>query len=44
LSIYGMGRFPITAYASQWERILEVKEELEAFIKANQASLARKAD
>src|SRR5215467_10566447 len=28
LSIYGMGRFPITAYASQWERILEVKEEL----------------
>lgn len=40
--IYGLGRFPVHAYASQWERILEVQDELKAFMVANTALLARK--
>lgn len=40
--IYGLGRFPIHAYASQWERILEVQDELRAFMRANEKLLARK--
>lgn len=46
VSVYGMGRFPMTAYASQWERIVELVKsgELEKFITANAAILARKGD
>lgn len=40
--IYGLGRFPVHAYASQWERILEDQENLKAFIKTNDKLLARK--
>ena len=42
LSVYGMGKFPITHYASQWERILENAEQIKAFIAANESTLARK--
>lgn len=42
LSIYGLGRFPVTLYAGQWERLLAAKDEIEAFAKANQALLATK--
>lgn len=42
VSIYGLGRFPVTLYAGQWERILAVADEVRAFIKANQAQLSRK--
>lgn len=43
LSVYGMGRFPITLYVSQWEQVLSMAEQIRAFIKDNSAKLATKA-
>jgi hypothetical protein len=42
LSVYGMGRFPVTLYKEQWLRLLEMAEEIKAFIEANQGSLKAK--
>lgn len=44
LSVYGLGRFPVTLYAGQWERLLapEVVAKIHAFIAANASTLARK--
>jgi hypothetical protein len=42
LSVYGLGRFPITLYRSQWERLLGCKVQIEAFIATNSALLATK--
>jgi hypothetical protein len=44
LSLYGLGRFPVTLYRGQWERLLSAKDELEAFIAANAASLSVKPE
>ena len=43
LSVYGMGRFPVTLYASQWERLLADAPKIDAFIKATDKALARQA-
>ena len=43
LSIYGLGRFPVTLYRGQIERLLAAKPTIEAFIKANDTLLAVKA-
>lgn len=43
LSIYGLGQFPTTLYASQWERILDAADDLHTFIAANAKLLVRKA-
>ena len=32
VSVYGLGRFPVTLYAEQWEKLLEAAEELRAFV------------
>jgi hypothetical protein len=42
LSVYGMGRFPVTLYKEQWLRLLSMAEEIKAFIEANQVSLKAK--
>jgi hypothetical protein len=42
LSLYGLGRFPITLYRSQWERLLGASKEIGAFIEANSHLLATK--
>lgn len=42
LSIYGMGRFPVTLYKSQWVRLLGIVPEITAFLKANDAILKEK--
>ena len=45
VSVYGMGRFPVTLYAAQWERLdsdAERKRRAE-FIKANAKQLTRKS-
>jgi hypothetical protein len=42
LSIYGMGRFPVTLYKEQWLRLLEKADEIRAFIKDNEAQLKAK--
>jgi hypothetical protein len=42
LSVYGMGRFPVTLYKEQWLRLLTMADEIKAFIEANDASLKTK--
>jgi hypothetical protein len=43
LSIYGLGRFPVTLYRGQMERLLKAAPEIEAFMAANATLLAIKA-
>ena len=42
LSLYGMGRFPVTLYKEQWLRILASAPEIEAFIRENDSKLKTK--
>ncbi len=42
LSLYGMGRFPITLYKEQWLKILDMAEVLRAFITDNNVQLKDK--
>ena len=42
LSIYGLGRFPITLYKEQWTKLLDMADEIRAFIRDNDASLKAK--
>lgn len=42
LSIYGMGRFPVTLYKEQWTKLLGVSEEIKKFIKDNDHLLKTK--
>ena len=43
VSIYGMGRFPITLYKEQWLKLLDMSDDIRAFIAANAAQLKTKA-
>ena len=42
VSVYGMGRFPVTLYKEQWLKLLDMSAEIRAFIAANEAQLKRK--
>ena len=42
VSIYGMGRFPVTLYKEQWLKLLDMSAEIRGFIAANEAQLKRK--
>jgi hypothetical protein len=42
LSVYGMGRFPVTLYKEQWLKLLNMADEIRAFIKTNDAQLKAK--
>ena len=42
LSIYGMGRFPVTLYKEQWLKLLDMADDIRAFITANEAQLKAK--
>jgi hypothetical protein len=42
LSVYGMGRFPVTLYKEQWLRLLSMADEIKGFIEANAGSLKAK--
>ena len=44
VSVYGLGRFPVTLYKEQWRRLLELADEIRAFIAANESKLKAKAD
>jgi hypothetical protein len=37
VSVYGLGRFPVTLYYEQWIRLLETATELRAFLEENKA-------
>ena len=43
ISAYGLGRFPVTLYRGQWERLISHAPAIKAFIEANAALLAVKA-
>jgi hypothetical protein len=42
VSVYGLGRFPVTLYYEQWKRLLDASEELKAFIEENKSKLKLK--
>jgi len=42
VSIYGMGRFPVTLYKEQWLKLLDMAAEIRAFIAANESQLKAK--
>jgi hypothetical protein len=42
LSVYGLGRFPVTLYKEQWLRLLDLTEEIKTFIKQNDVQLKSK--
>jgi hypothetical protein len=35
LSVYGMGRFPVTLYKEQWLKLLSISEDIKKFIDEN---------
>ncbi len=39
LSVYGLGRFPVTLYKEQWTRLLDMSEDIRKFIAANEGKL-----
>ena len=42
LSVYGLGRFPVTLYKEQWLRLLEHADEIKAFLQQNDHLLKAK--
>jgi len=42
VSVYGLGRFPITLYQEQWLRLLDMAEEIRSFIAAHKSELKAK--
>jgi hypothetical protein len=42
VSVYGMGRFPVTLYKEQWLKLLDMSSDIRAFIAANEAELKTK--
>jgi hypothetical protein len=42
VSIYGMGRLPVTLYKEQWLKLLNMADDIRAFIAANEAQLKAK--
>jgi len=43
LSVYGLGRFPVTLYYEQWIRLLDHAEQLRQFMEDNKAQLKMKS-
>jgi hypothetical protein len=42
VSLYGMGRFPVTLYKEQWLKLLDMNDQIRSFIKANERDLKTK--
>jgi hypothetical protein len=42
LSVYGLGRFPVTLYREQWEKLLAMSDQIRNFIKENDSTLKKK--
>ncbi|MBV9507986.1 MAG: hypothetical protein JO323_23595 [Acidobacteriia bacterium] len=42
LSVYGLGRFPVTLYREQWEKLLDMAEDIRQFIQDNSQQLKKK--
>lgn len=42
VSVYGLGRFPVTLYKEQWLKLLDMADDIRRFIDENQARLKAK--
>jgi len=42
VSLYGLGRFPVTLYKEQWQRLLDMADEIRAFIREHESELKAK--
>jgi hypothetical protein len=42
LSVYGLGRFPVTLYQEQWTKLLDIADDIRAFIRENESRLKKK--
>ena len=42
VSVYGLGRFPVTLYKEQWAKLLDLADEIRAFIRENEGRLKTK--
>jgi hypothetical protein len=42
LSVYGLGRFPVTLYREQWEKLLDMAPDIRRFIEENTDVLKKK--
>jgi hypothetical protein len=42
VSVYGLGRFPVTLYYEQWLRLLDVADKLREFLEENKSKLKLK--
>ncbi len=42
VSLYGLGRFPVTLYKEQWTKLLDMADEIRAFLKDNDSKLKTK--
>ncbi|MBY0278486.1 hypothetical protein K2Z84_24410 [Candidatus Binatia bacterium] len=42
VSVYGLGRFPVTLYKEQWTKLLDMADDIRAFIRDNESSLKAK--
>ena len=42
LSVYGLGRFPVTLYKEQWTRLLDAADDIRTFLEDNDAQLKSK--
>jgi hypothetical protein len=44
VSVYGLGRFPVTLYQEQWAKLLGLADEIKVFIEENKAKLKVKGE
>ena len=44
LSVYGLGRFPVTLYQEQWLKLLDLEKDIRAFITEHQRELKKKEE
>ena len=44
VSVYGLGRFPVTLYKEQWQKLLAMADEIRAFLKEHDAELKAKPE
>jgi hypothetical protein len=42
VSVYGLGRFPVTLYKEQWQKLLSMSDDIKAFISENEDRLKAK--
>jgi hypothetical protein len=44
ISVYGVGRFPVTLYSSQWEKLANRMPEIQEFLVANKGKYSEKPE